>query len=84
MTSKTWSRSSPPPAIDLPVPLTTPSSPLPASRTPTVTLASVLSSTVDVVAATEVTVPTRPWPLSTVSSGLMPSPRPASMVTESS
>ena len=68
----------------LPVPLTTPICPVPASRTPTVTLASVASSTVEVLALTEVTVPTRPCPFSTVSSGLMPSIRPASMVTESS
>ena len=68
----------------LPVPLTTPICPVPASRTPTVTLASVASRTVAVVALAEVTVPTRPWPFSTVSSGLMPSIRPASIVTESS
>ena len=39
------------------------------------------SSTVQVCALTSVTVPTRPWPSITVSSGLMPSLLPASSVT---
>ena len=80
--SKTCSCSSAGPGRDRPVPVTAPICPVPASRTPTVDDASVVSSTVDVRAATEVTVPTRPAPFSTVSSGLMPSSRPASMVTE--
>src|SRR2546422_10404016 len=72
----------PGPGRDRPVPVTAPICPVPATRTPTVDEASVVSSTVDVCAATEVTVPTRPDPFRTVSSGWMPSPRPASTVTE--
>src|SRR5262249_50265977 len=80
--SKTGSRSRVGPGRDRPVPVTAAGCPGPASRPPTVDDASELSSTVDVRAATEVTVPTSPAPFSTVSSGLMPSSRPASMVTE--
>src|ERR1022692_3462136 len=78
--AKTSSRSSPVPEMLLPVPVTAPISPLPASRTPTVALASVVSRTVAVRPLTAVTVPTSPAPFSTVSFGLMPSRRPASIV----
>ncbi len=56
---------------------------LPAIRAPTTDEASVASSTVDVSALTWVTVPTRPWPLSTVSWALTPSLCPTSRVTVS-
>ena len=52
-----------------------------ASVTPTTDVASVASSTEHVCALTAVTVPMRPWPLSTVSPVLMPSAVPASSVT---
>ena len=69
--------------MDLPVPDTSPISPPSASCTPTREDASLASRTVEVSALTWVTVPTKPEPLSTVSSGLMPSLLPASSVTVS-
>src|ERR1019366_3473829 len=63
----TCRRSSPALEMDLPVPVTAPISPVPASRTPTAALAAV-------------PVPTSPAPFSTVSLALMPSRRPASIV----
>ena len=69
--------------MDLPVPVTEPIWPPPASSTPTTEEASLASRTVEVLALTWVTVPTKPEPLSTVSSGLMPSLLPASSVTVS-
>ncbi len=68
----------------LPMPVTEPTSPLPAIRTPTVEDRSVASSTVAVVELTLTTRPTSPSPFSTVSSGLIPSALPASIVTVSS
>jgi hypothetical protein len=81
--ANTFSLSRPEADMDLPVPVTSPISPLPASCTPTTDDASAASSTVEVSALTWVTVPTNPEPLSTVSSGLMPSLLPASSVTVS-
>ena len=69
--------------MDLPVPDISPISPPPASCTPTSEDASLASRTVEVLALTWVTVPTKPEPLSTVSSALMPSSLPTSSVTVS-
>jgi len=69
--------------MDLPAPLTAPISPLPCSWTPITDDASSASRTVEVSSLTWVTVPTKPEPLSTVSSGLIPSLRPMSSVTVS-
>ena len=71
------------PDRDLPVPVTAPISPLPASCTPTTDEASLASRTVEVFVLTWVTRPTKPEPLSTVSSALMPSSLPTSSVTVS-
>src|ERR1700733_3257225 len=81
LASSPSSRIRPDPELVLPGPVTQPIWPLVASVTPTTDVASVASSTVHVCALTEVTVPTRPCPLITVSSGLMPSWLPASSVT---
>ena len=54
---------------------------VPASRPPTVDVASTMSRTVAVVGDTETTRPTSPLPLITDISTSMPSPEPASMVT---
>ena len=65
-------------------PVTRPICPLGVTRTPTRAAPSVASRTVDTCALTEVTVPTKPAPFSTVSPVLMPSALPALIVTASS
>ena len=77
------SRSMAGPDMDLPVPVTDPISPLPASCTPSTDDASSASRTVEVSSLTCVMVPTKPEPLSTVSFGVIPSLRPTSSVTVS-
>lgn len=64
----------------VPWPEAKPISPLPSSRAPALKPGSEASSTVEVVGATVVTRPTRPWPLMTVMSRVRPSSLPASMV----
>lgn len=71
------------PDMDLPVPVTAPISPLPSSCTPITDDASSASWTVEVSSLTWIMVPTKPEPLSTVWSGLIPSLRPTSSVTVS-
>ena len=72
------------PDSDLPVPVTAPISPLPATRTPSTEDASSASSTVEVSSLTWVMVPTKPSPLSTVSWACTPSLLPTSSVTDRS